>query len=261
MCCRRIVDAKTISLRLWSPSTKRDAKKKTQVRKTHRAGQMEAIRRGRADKYVDTISPPEKLRSRSPIVDFNRPHSYDKQPSSGATSTKASAKGASAGSSQQLKNSLSQKNNAWYSAYSEPGESIVQAPLGKIPPAPSGPKKRPALEKQDPYTKSRNLAKDDNRYSYVNDCCDTIHRDVELRYALPKQVVESKEETHVVLPEIKYHPRKIDIDRARTGQSFGGGSVGAAARRPPVATVMEARHTRLSGVANNDRFVVSTPTF
>lgn len=244
--------------------------------------QMEAIRRGRADKYVATICPPERLRTRSPIVDFDRPHAYDKNAAKGASMGGSSAQGSAtskkggkaapspSSSSASLQSRKYQFNNSWYDSYREGGEGLAAAPLGQIKQPPKA-TSRPAWEKMDRYHKSRNAARDGERYTYVNDCGDRIHRDTELRFAEPPLARQSTD-AFVVLPEIKYHTRALDIkkmsrggaqssvaDKAALRSGAAAVALGSAVpvKAPPIAaTVLGARTTLMRGLAAPGRFNV-----
>jgi hypothetical protein len=143
-------------------------------------------------------------------------------------------------------NSLVKENNAWY-AGAEAGERVGAQKTGGFEQRRAH--KTPALDRSDNYTRGRNLANDRERYSYVNDCHDAIHKDFSLRFASPPQMAAGREPTYTVLPKLKFQ-----------GASGGGGAPAqrAKAAATPVAVVMHARKSRLAGVADPHRFQSSS---
>jgi hypothetical protein len=134
------------------------------------------------------------------------------------------------GSSPPRLNSVSRNNNSWYAV--EPGESAKVLNSGEI--KGNRPWNRPAWEKSDNYSKSRNAAMDNERYSYMTDCTDVLHRDYPLRFSRSP----APKDGYTVLPELKFCKGKMD-------------SV--------VPSVYQAKSTVLKGVAAPSRFEIRAP--
>jgi hypothetical protein len=167
----------------------------------------------------------------------------------------ASGGGTSGGNSPTYRSSLAKLNNSWYQG--EDGEHSRVLRTGSI--VPEKDRKLPATERQDNFTRLRDLANDGKRYSYVRECTNSYQRDYTLRFSHPPQATKAPD-TFSLLPPLRY------AEKTSGSSKHGGGpmraSVGSTAslsQRPGGAinaTAMQARQTRVAGVAEPSRFSV-----
>ena len=162
---------------------------------------------------------------------------------SGSGRSERKAAGApSGGKAPPYKSSLSQFNNSWYKG--EDGEGNVGLRTGSI--APVKAHKTPATDRQDKYTRGRNVAADKERYN-ISDCTNAARRDYSLRYASP-DISAKDPQTFEFLPRLKFVDQIHDNKKAMKER----GSAGCAGAVHAVA--LEAGRGRLMGIQDPKRF-------